>query len=94
MNRRPDIRRCVGVCMACRHWQVDVRPGAVSDLGGGQPALITMAEAHAAHLSDCPGAGGRINFAGQWVEPPLMASGKRADGTMELHPTPRWWVVR
>lgn len=92
--RRPDVRRYVAVCMTCRHWQIDVRPGAVSDLGGGQPALMAMAEAHNEHLQECPGAGGRVNFQGQWVEPPLMESGKPGTGTLELSPFPLWWVAR
>lgn len=90
----PDVRRYVGVCMTCRHWQIDVRPGAVSDFGGAQPSLMAMAEAHAEHLKDCPGAGGRVNYAGRWVEPPLMNSGRPTDGTMEFSPLPRWWVTR
>ncbi|CAI9417214.1 hypothetical protein [Nocardioides sp. T2.26MG-1] len=92
--RTPDIRRYVGVCMTCRHWQIDVRPGAVSDLGGAQPALMAMAQAHVEHLDDCPGAGGRVNFDGQWVDPPLMKSGRASDGTLEFNPLPRWWVTR
>ena len=90
----PDVRRYVGVCMTCRHWQVDVRPGAVSDLGGARPALMAMAQAHADHLPDCPGAGGRVQYEGQWVEPPLMQDGRESSGSLELSPLPRWWVTR
>lgn len=93
-RRAPDMRRYVASCMACHHWQIDARPAAVSDFGGSRPALMAMAEAHVEHLEECPGAGGRIRFEGQWVEPPLMQSGKPSDGTMQLQPFPRWWVTR
>lgn len=92
--RTPDIRRYIGVCMACHHWQVDVRPGAVSDLGGAQPALMAIAQAHVEHLDDCPAGAGRVKFGDTWVEPPRMESGRRADGTLEMQPFPRWWVTR
>jgi hypothetical protein len=91
---RPDLRRYVGVCMTCDHWQVDVRPGAISDLGGWLPAMKAIGEAHSEHVwHECPNGGGRVKFAGQWAEPPRMASGKPADGTLALHPLPRWWVA-
>lgn len=91
----PDVRLYVGVCMTCRHWQIDVRPGAVSDLGGARDALMAIGYAHADHLKDCPGAGGRVQFEGQWVDPPLMQDGKtEATGTIEFNPLPRWWVAR
>lgn len=90
----PDIRRYVGVCMACHHWQCDVRPGAVSDLGGSQAALMALAEAHNEHRADCPNDAGRIRFGGQWVERPDMASGKQADAVLQMEPLPRWWVTR
>lgn len=92
MSGVPDVRRCVASCMACHHWQIDVRPGAVSGLGGAQPALIAMGQAHADHLNECPGEGGRVRFQGRWVDPPRMSSGKTADGTLQLEPLPRWWV--
>lgn len=90
----PDVRRYVATCMSCEHWQIDVRPGAVSDLGGSQAALMAIAEAHVEHLKECPGAGGRVKFNGQWAEPPLMASGKPSDGTLALNLLPVWWVIR
>lgn len=90
---RPNLRKYVAVCMTCNHWQADVRPGAISDLGGWLPAITAIGEAHAEHIqSECPNAGGRVNFNGQWAEPPKMASGNPATGTMALHPLPRWWV--
>ena len=93
MSTRPDLRRYQGVCLSCEHWQVDIRPGAVSDLGGWLPAMQEIARAHAAHLADeCPNPGGRIRFEGSWVEPPKMNSGKPAEGTLALEPLPRWWV--
>lgn len=92
-SRLPDLRRYVAVCMTCNHWQIDVRPGAISDLGGWLESMKAIGEEHVAHLEDCPGAGGRVNFAGQWVDPPRMKSGKEATGTMALHPLPRWWVA-
>lgn len=92
-RRTPDIRRYVGVCMTCRHWQIDVRPGGVSDLGGARPTHMAMVEEHRAHLTDCPGAGGRVIFEGQWVEAPLM-DGRPVAGAMELNLLPRWWVTR
>jgi hypothetical protein len=92
---RPDLRKHVGVCMTCEHWQVDVRPGAISDLGGWLEAMRAIGEAHHEHIRDeCANAGGRVKFAGQWAEPPLMESGKPADGTLALHPLPRWWVAK
>lgn len=94
MGRTPDIRRYVGSCMACHHWQVDVRPGAVSDLGGAQAAFTALAEAHNEHLVDCPNAGGRVRFNGQWAEPPRMSDGSTATGTMQMEPLPLWWVTR
>lgn len=90
----PDVRKYVGVCMACHHWQIDVRAGAVSDLGGAQDAMWALAQAHSEHLPDCPGAGGRIKFNDQWVEPPKMSDGKTATGTMMFQPLPAWWVTR
>jgi hypothetical protein len=101
-QQRPDLRRCVGVCLTCNHWQVDVRAGAISDLGGWLEAMRAIGEAHGAHIGastapdveQCPGAGGRVKYEGQWVEPPLMGSGKPADGTLALQPLPRWWVAR
>lgn len=90
----PDVRRVIAVCMSCHHWQVDVRQGAVSDLGGSIPALTAMAAANADHLNDCPGAGGRIRFGDQWVDPPKMQDGNPATGTMALHPMPAWWVTK
>jgi hypothetical protein len=92
--KSPDLRRFVGVCMTCRHWQIDIRPGAISDLGGGRDALMAIAQAHADHLDQCPGAGGRVNFNGQWVTAPLMESGNEATGTLEFNPLPRWWVSK
>jgi hypothetical protein len=102
VNRRPDLRRYVGVCMTCRHWQVDVRSAAISDLGGWLDAMRAIGEAHAAHVGAtatpdadrCPGAGGRVKYEGQWVEPPKMKGGNAADGTLALEPLPRWWVTR
>lgn len=94
LSSAPDVRRYVGSCMTCHHWQIDVRPGAVSDLGGAQPALMAMAEAHFEHLKDCPGAGGRVQIDGRWVDPPLMSEGKPSDGTMQMDLLPRWWVTR
>ena len=91
---RPDLRRSVGVCMTCHHWQVDVRPSAISDMGGWNAAMWAIGEAHLEHLSECPGAGGRINFAGRWVDAPKMSGGKPAEGTIGMHPTPAWWVAR
>lgn len=92
---RPDIRKHVGVCMTCDHWQVDVRPGAVSDLGGWLAAMKTIGEAHADHIrEECVNAGGRVKFQGQWAEPPKMSDGETATGTIALHPLPRWWVAR
>lgn len=101
-RQRPDLRRYVGVCLTCNAWQVDVRPGAISDLGGWQEAMRAIGEAHAAHIGStrnpdpdqCVGAGGRVKYDGQWVDPPLMKSGKPADGTLALEPLPRWWVAR
>ena len=91
----PDVRRYVGVCMTCRHWQIDVRPAAVSDLGGARLALEAMASAQAEHLAtECPGAGGRVSFNGQWVDPPLMKDGQQSTGSLEFNPLPRWWVTR
>ncbi len=89
--KAPDIRRYVGVCMACHHWQIDVRPGAVSDLGGSRAALWAIGEAHVDHMAECPGAGGRIKFGDQWVEPPRMSDGATASGTIQMEPLPRWW---
>ena len=94
-NQRPDLRRYVGVCMTCHHWQVDVRAGAISDLGGWLQAMKAIGQAHADHIhGECPNAGGRVQFDGQWVEAPVMESGKAADGTLALQPLPRWWVSR
>ncbi|WP_067428478.1 hypothetical protein [Nocardioides jensenii] len=95
-QKRPDLRKHVGVCMTCRHWQIDVRPGAISDLGGWLVAMRAIGEAHAEHIRDeCPNAGGRLKWvSGEWVDAPLMDSGKPADGTLALEPTPRWWVAR
>jgi len=91
---RPDLRRYVGVCMTCEHWQVDVRPGAISDLGGWREAMRTIGEAHVDHINaECVNAGGRVKFAGQWAEPPTMGDGKPASGTIALHPLPRWWAA-
>lgn len=90
----PDVRRYVGVCMTCRHWQIDVRPGAVSDFGGVQPALMVIAQEHADHLAECPGSGGRVQYNGQWVDPPLMQDGRESSGSLEFNPLPRWWVDR
>ena len=44
--------------------------------------------------SECPGAEGRINVAGQWVDRPVMTSGKPATTVLGLMPWPRWWVTR
>lgn len=90
----PDVRRYVAVCMGCHHWQIDVRPGAVSDFGGAQAALMVIAEENARHLAECPGTGGRVKFGDQWVEPPRMSDGKPASGTLQMEPLPRWWVTR
>ena len=100
-TKRPDLRRHVGVCLTCNHWQVDVRPGAISDLGGWLEAVRAIGEAHSAHVGMstqpddevCPGAGGRVKVLGQWTEPPKMESGDPATGTLALHPLPRWWVT-
>lgn len=89
-----DVRQFVASCMACHHWQIDVRPGAVSDLGGSWAALILMAEAHAAHLPDCPAGKGRVRFETQWVDMPKMPDGATADGLMQMDLLPRWWVTR
>lgn len=93
MSARPDLRRYVGVCLSCQHWQIDVRPGAISDLGGWREAMQAIAWDHSRHLLECPGAGGRIKFDGRWVEPPKMQDGKPATGTLALEPLPRWWVA-
>ena len=101
-RKRPDLRRYVGVCLTCNHWQIDVRSGAISDLGGWLEAMKAIGEAHAAHIGasatpdpdTCPGARGRVKYDGQWVEPPKMSSGNAADGTLALQPLPRWWVTR
>lgn len=90
---RPDLRRYVAVCMTCSHWQIDVRPGAISDLGGWVEAMRAIGEEHVVHLEDCPGAGGRVKFGDRWVDAPLMKSGRVADGTLALTPVPRWWVA-
>lgn len=89
-----DLRRYVGICMTCEHWQIDVRPGAISDLGGWREVLQTCAREQAAHLTDCPGAGGRVKFEGRWVEPIKMANGNPATGSLAFHPLPRWWVAK
>lgn len=93
-RRSPDVRKYVGLCMACEHWQVDVRPGAVSDLGGAQSATWALAQAHSEHIADCPGAGGRVKYQGQWVEAPRMSDGQSATGALMFQPFPRWWVAR
>lgn len=80
--------------MACHNWQVDVRPGAVSDLGGARDALMVLAWAHHEHVADCPAAGGRIRFEGKWVDPPKMSDGTTPSGLMQLNPVPKWWVAR
>ena len=90
----PDIRRYVGVCMGCHHWQIDVRPAAVSDLGGSRATLMLVAEENAEHLKECPGAGGRVRFGDQWVERMRMTNGDPADGMLQMEPLPRWWVTR
>lgn len=92
--QRPDLRRHVCVCTACNHWQIDVRAGAISDLGGWLPALEAMALEHSLHLNECVNAEGRINVMGKWVEPPLMSDGKPANGTLVFYPVPRWWVTQ
>lgn len=94
MTAMPQVREVVLVCLACHHWQVDVRSGAVSDLGGNRAAMWAAGEAHHEHLPDCPGAGGRVKVLGQWVERPAMSDGKQADGLMGAVPLPRWWVSR
>jgi hypothetical protein len=100
VSSRPNLRLYQGVCLSCQNWQIDVRPGAISDLGGWREAMQAIAAAHAAHLGvdnpeldgeNCPGAGGRVKFNGQWVEPPRMSDGKPASGTLALEPFPRWW---
>ena len=69
-QRLPDLRRYVAVCTTCRHWQLDIRPGAISDLGGARDALWAIGLAHSEHIrDDCPGAGGRVNLDGRWVLP-------------------------
>lgn len=98
-QRRPDLRHWFGICLTCHHWQIDVRPGAISDLGGWRDTMKAIGEAHAAHVwgtgeQQCPGAGGRIKFGDTWVEAPRMESGKPADGTLALQPFPRWWVAK
>ena len=89
--------------MSCHNWQIDVRPGAISDLGGWLEAMQAIGLAHAAHIGvdspeldeeTCPGAGGRVKFNGQWVEPPRMSDGKPATGMLALEPFPRWWSPR
>lgn len=94
--KRPDLRSHVGVCLACHHWQIDIRIGAISDLGGWVGVMTAIGEAHREHTSrECVNQGGRIKFDGQWVEPPTMpVSGKPADGTLALEPLPRWWAAR
>jgi len=92
-RHRPDLRRYVAVCMTCHHWQVDVRAGAISDLGGWVEAMRAIGGEHAAHMEDCPGAGGRVKFGDRWVDAPLMKNGDAADGTVMLQPLPRWWVT-
>lgn len=88
---RPNITDGVWVCMACHHWQIDVLRRAVSD----DPDIWhALASAHVSHQSECPGAEGRINVAGQWVDRPVMTSGKPADTVLGLMPWPRWWVTR
>ena len=99
---RPDLRRYQGVCMSCHNWQIDVRPGAISDLGGWLEAMKAIGLAHAAHIGKsttpdgetCPGANDRVNLYGRWVEPPRMESGHPAEGTLALEPFPRWWSPR
>ena len=94
-SERPDLRRYQAVCMSCEHWQVDVRAGAISDLGGWMPAMKAVARAHSEHVfNECPNAGGRIKFEGKWVERPTMKSGNEPTGVLALQPFPRWWVTK
>lgn len=79
------------VCMGCHHWQVDVSPRAVREIGGLAGFAHAVATAHTED-HDCPGAGGRIKVLGQWVERPPMASGAQADAVLGAFPLPRWWV--
>jgi len=90
----PDV--CAGalVCLACHNWQIDITHHARSDLGGARDALMVAAEAHAEHLSECPGAGGRVKGLGQWVDRPEMSGGKQADGLLGMIAFPRWWVAK
>lgn len=91
----PDIRKVVASCSRCHHWQIDVRPGAVSDLGGAQEAFMAIAYAHLDHLPECPaGDEGRIRVNGVWVDPPKMSDGAPATAALEMQHVPPWWVVR
>ena len=90
----PPLRNVVAACCGCNHWQADVPPRVIRDLGGDKAALVLLGEAHAAHLAECPGEGGRIKVLGQWTERPQMSNGKTADGVVALYPLPRWWVWR
>lgn len=89
----PRLRLYVGVCSGCLHWQVDVRPQAIREFGSNDAAARALVEAHAEHVrGDCPGGDtGRIKVNDQWVERPVMESGKPADGILVMEPLPRWW---
>ena len=92
---RPDLRRHVLICLGCNHWQIDIRAGAISDLGGWQSALMVLAAEHYQHqLNDCVNPAGRVLFEGKWVDPPKMSDGKPANGTLAFSPVPRWWVTQ
>ena len=88
----PDVRAYVAVCAGCNHWQADTTRHAVTELGGNQPAIMAIAEAHLEH--DCPGEGGRVKVLGQWVERPTMNDGEQATALLAFHPFPRWWVAK
>lgn len=94
--KRPDLRRCVVVCLACWHWQADVRAGALSDVGGWLETMKALAWAHAEHIhaGECVGAGGRVKYQGQWVEPPPFEDGTRPTGVLGFVPLPAWWVAK
>ncbi len=92
----PDASAVALVCMSCEHWQCDMHPRAIPQLGGRRAALMALAQVAAdEHGPDsCPGAGDRVKFRGQWVEKPNMDSGEKPTGMLAAYPLPRWWVWR
>lgn len=90
-----DVTRTVWVCMACHHWQVDIHPRGRSEHGGTAEVMRAVAQAHHDdHHADCPGAGGRVKFNDQWVDPPKLPDGRQADAALSGVHLPRWWVWR